>query len=103
MTVIVTRRYCQMYRRARPARERRRPGGGGVRGPDSHRVPLQVQEGRGHRPGVLPPLRPQRGGRAHVHATLHVQENQNHEDEYVSSFFNAEIRTISQLNFCIQI
>ncbi len=57
-------------------RERRRPRGGGVRGRARPRVPAEVQEGRGHRPRLLPPLGPQRGRRAELHPAPHVLEDQ---------------------------
>ena len=42
-------------------RQRRRPGSGGSRLAHRDRVPSEVQEGRGRRPVLLSPSRPQRG------------------------------------------
>ena len=44
-------------------RQRRRPGGGDLRHPVGGRLPHVLPQGRGHRPGVLPPPRAQRGRR----------------------------------------
>ncbi len=44
-------------------RQRRRPGGRRAGGPAGLRVPAGVQQGRRHRPGLLPPPRAQRGRR----------------------------------------
>ena len=49
--------------RADLPRERRRPRGLRAGGPAGRRVPAGVQEGRRHRPGLLPPSRAQRGRR----------------------------------------
>ncbi len=54
-------------------RERRRPGGLRPRDAAGHRVPPAVPERRGHRPGLLPPLRPQRGRRAELHPAADVR------------------------------
>ena len=54
-------------------RERRRPRGRGARDPPRVRVPAGVPEGRRRRHGLLPPVRPQRGRRARVHAAAHVR------------------------------
>ena len=51
-------------RGADPAREWRRPRGGGLRGAPRARLPDEVPQGRGDRPGVLPAARSQRGRRA---------------------------------------
>ena len=54
-------------------RERRRPRGVHPRGPARLRVPPGVQQGRRHRPGLLPPSRPQRGRRPVVHPAADVR------------------------------
>ena len=54
-------------------RQRRRPGSGGPRLAHRDRVPSEVQEGRGRRPVLLSPSRPQRGRRARVHPAADVQ------------------------------
>ncbi len=53
-------------------RQRRRPGGGGFRHAPRARLPHALPQGRGDRPRLLPPARPQRGGRALGDATGHV-------------------------------
>ncbi len=57
-------------------RQRRRPGGGGLRRQGRDRVPPEVPEAGRHRHVLLPPLRPQRGRRAGVHAAADVQGDQ---------------------------
>ena len=42
---------------------------------DRARLPHEVPQGRGDRPGLLPPARPQRAGRADGHAAADVQEH----------------------------
>ena len=54
-------------------RQRRRPGGMHPGGAARLRVPPGVQQGRRHRPGLLPPTRPQRGRRPVVHAAADVR------------------------------
>ena len=49
------------------------PGGRGVRDAARARVPDEVPQGRGDRPRLLPPARPQRGRRAGGHAAGHVR------------------------------
>ena len=56
-------------------RERRRSGGGAVRHPARDGLPHGVQAGRRDRPGLLPPPRPQRAGRAVRDAAADVQED----------------------------
>ena len=56
-------------------RERRRSGGRRVRHAPRARVPAEVPQGRGHRPGLLPPPRPQRGRRAGGHAAGDVRRS----------------------------
>ena len=53
-------------------RERRRSRGGGVRRAPRARLPHEIPQGRRHRPRLLPPPRPQRGGRAGGDAADHV-------------------------------
>ena len=53
-------------------RQRRRSRGGGVRHAAGAAVPAALPQGRGDRPGLLPPARPQRGRRAGGHAAGHV-------------------------------
>ena len=48
-------------------RQRRRPRGGRRGGARRGRIPPALQEGRRHRPVLLPPPRPQRGRRAGLH------------------------------------
>ena len=48
-------------------RQRRRPGGGGLRRQGRDRVPPAVPQAGRHRHVLLPPLRPQRGRRAGLH------------------------------------
>lgn len=43
---------------------------------DRCRVENEIPKRRRHRPGLLPAFRPQRNGRAHVHATSHVSAHQ---------------------------
>ena len=54
-------------------RERRRPRGVHPRRPAGLRVPPGVQQGRRHRPGLLPPPRSQRGRRPVVHPAADVR------------------------------
>ena len=54
-------------------RERRRPRGLHPGGPAVLRVPPGVQQGRRHRPGLLPPARSQRGRRPVVHPAVDVR------------------------------
>ena len=54
-------------------RERRRPRGMHPGRAAGLRVPPGVQEGRRHRPGLLPPPRPQRGRRPVVHPAADVR------------------------------
>ena len=54
-------------------RQRRRPRGLHPGRPAGLRVPPGVQQGRRHRPGLLPPPRPQRGRRPVVHAAADVR------------------------------
>ena len=65
-------RRCEDDRGPDLPRERGRPGGGGVRGAPRARLPHEVPQGRGDRPGLLPPARPQRGGRAGGDPAAHV-------------------------------
>ena len=53
-------------------RERRRPRGLRAGGAPRLRLPAAVQQGRRHRHGVLPPLRPQRDRRPELHPARHV-------------------------------
>ena len=55
-------------RRADHPRERRRPRGGDVRDPARDGLPPPLRHRRRRRPRRLPALRPQRAGRARVHA-----------------------------------
>ncbi len=68
----VLQRRRQDDRGADLPRERGRPGGGRIRLAPGARLPHGVPEGRGHRPGLLSPPRPQRGGRAGRDAADHV-------------------------------
>ncbi len=61
-------------------RQRRRPRGGRPRRPRGDRVPPEVPQGRGHRHLLLPPLRPQRGGRTDVHKPRDVHPHPQAED-----------------------
>ena len=54
-------------------RQRRRPRGLHPRRPAGLRVPPGVQQGRRHRPRLLPPSRPQRGRRPVVHPAADVR------------------------------
>ena len=54
-------------------RQRRRPRGLHPRGAAGVRVPPGVQQGRRHRPGLLPPARSQRGRRPVVHPAADVR------------------------------
>ena len=54
-------------------RERRRPRGVRAGGPAGVRVPAGVRQGRRHRHGLLPALRPQRGRRAELHPAADVR------------------------------
>ena len=53
-------------------RERRRPRGLRAGGPPGLRLPPDLPQGRGHRPGLLPQARPQRGRRPQLHPAAHV-------------------------------
>ena len=55
--------------------QRRRPGSGGVRRQGRDRVSPEVPEAGRGRHVLLPPLRPQRGRRAGVHAAAHVPQD----------------------------
>ncbi len=68
-------------RGADPARERRRPGVGGLRGAIRRGLPDEVPQGRRHRPRVLPASRPQRGRRARGHAAGHVRHDPRQADD----------------------
>ncbi len=48
-----------------------------ARGAARHGVPKQVRPRRRHRPRGLPPLRPQRGRRARLHAAAHVRDDRD--------------------------
>ena len=58
----------QGLRRPDHPRQRRRSRGGDLGGPAGARLPRAVRPRRRHRPRRLPPLRPQRAGRAGLHA-----------------------------------
>ncbi len=56
-------------------RQRRRPRGGDLRDPDGAGLSQPLPQGRGHRPGLLPPPWPQRGRRARGHPADDVPED----------------------------
>ncbi len=62
-------------------RQRRRSGGGGLRRQGRDRVPPALPQAGRHRHVLLPPLRPQRGRRAGVHAAAHVQGDRQPSDD----------------------
>ena len=72
---LVLHRHREDGRGADLPRQRRRSRGLPARDRDRARVPPAVPQGRVHRPRVLPPARPQRGGRADGHAAADVQED----------------------------
>ena len=61
-------------------RERRGPRGGHPGDAPRHRVPPAVRQGRRHRHVLLPPLRPQRGRRAALHAAGDVRAHRSQAD-----------------------
>ena len=69
----------QGLRRADHPRQRRRRGRLHRRRAPRLRLPRGVRPRRRHRPHRLPPLRPQRGRRARVHAARDVREDQGQE------------------------
>ena len=68
----------QGLRRSDRPRERRRPRCRGLGDPARDGVPRAVPPRRRRRPRRLPALRPQRGGRARLHAAAHVQAIADH-------------------------
>ena len=71
--VAVSVRRGQDDRGADLPRQRRRSGGGGVRGEGRDRVPAEIPEAGRDRHVLLPAPRPQRGRRAGVHPAADVQ------------------------------
>ena len=80
----VLHRRGQDGRRAGAARERRRSGSGGVLRRAGARLPQALRQGRGHRPGLLPPPRPQRGRRAGGDAAADVPGHPRAQDARAS-------------------
>ena len=56
-------------------RQRRRSGGGRLRRQGRDRIPAEIPQAGRHRHVLLPPLRPQRGRRAGLHAAADVPED----------------------------
>ena len=65
--------------------QRRRSGGGGLRGQGGDRVPAAIPQARRHRHVLLSPLRPQRRRRAGFHAAAHVQGDRHSSDDRLRS------------------
>lgn len=76
---LMPRRRGARGERAHLPRERRQPRGRDARVQRGGGVARHLPQGRGHRHRELPPQRPQRGRRAHVHAAAHVPEDQEHQ------------------------